>query len=327
MTLKEPKDWKVIGQSLPRLDTAGKVNGRLVYGIDLKLPGMLNAAVRDCPVFGGKLVSFDAAKVASMPGVRHVVRVGVTGVAVVADTWWQAKTALEALPVVWDEGPNKSASSAAFAEVLKEGLTSDKDVFVGNSNGDALAAIAGAATKIEAVYGYPHQNHATLEPMNATALWTAGKCEVWCPTQNGEAALAAAAAAAELPLDKCDVYKTNIGGGFGRRSSSQDYVTQAILIARQVPGVPVKLVWSREEDMTHGRYHPVTMAKLTGALDDHGNLTALHMRLSGQSVLSALRPQVMVNGMDPLTFQGLAKDDPEKPTANDQATCYSVPHL
>ena len=187
--LKEPKDWKIIGQSLLRLDTAGKVNGKLVYGIDLKLPGMLNAAVRDCPVFGGKLVSFEAAKVASMPGVRHVVRVGATGVAVVADTWWQAKTALDALPVVWDEGPNKLASTAAFAEVLKEGLTSDKDVFTGNKNGDALAAIAGATTKVEAVYSYPHQNHTTLEPMNATALWTSSKCEVWCPTQNGEAAL------------------------------------------------------------------------------------------------------------------------------------------
>ena len=175
MRLKDPKDWKIIGHPVPRLDTAGKVNGSLVYGIDLKLPGVLNAAIRDCPTFGGKLMSFNADKVASMPGVRHVVRVGATGVAVVADTWWQAKTALDALPVVWDEGPNKSASTVAFAEVLKEGLTSDEDVFTGNKNGDALAAIASAARKIEAVYGYPHQNHATLEPMNATALWTSSK--------------------------------------------------------------------------------------------------------------------------------------------------------
>lgn len=223
--LKDPKDWKIAGHSMPRLDTAPKVNGSLVYGIDVKLPGMLCAAIRDCPTFGGKLVSFEADKAASMPGVRHVVRVGGTGVAVAADTWWQAKTALDALPVVWDEGPNKSASTASFAEVLKEGLTSDKDIFTGNKNGDALAAIAATPRKIEAVYGYPHQNHATLEPMNATALWTPEKCEVWCPTQNGEAALVAAAAAAGLPQDKCDIYKMAIGGGFGRRSSAQDYVT------------------------------------------------------------------------------------------------------
>ena len=163
--------------------------------------------------------------------------------------------------------------------------------------------------------------------MNATALWMSSKCEVWCPTQNAEAALAAVAAAAELPLDKCDVYRRTIGGGFGRRSSSQDYAVQAVLIAKQIPGVPVKLIWSREEDMAHGRYHPVTMAKLTGALDEQGNLTALHIRISGQSILSTLMPQRMVGGMDPVVFQGLAKDDPEKPTANDQATCYSVPNL
>ena len=325
--LKDPKDWKIAGQSVLRLDTAAKVNGSLIYGIDVKLPGMLNAAIRDCPVLGGKLVSFDAAKIAAMQGVRHVLPVGSTAVAVIADKWWQAKAALDALPIVWDEGPNKSASSAAFAEVLKEGLNSGKDVFVGNKNGDAQAAIAGAATKIEAVYGYPHQNHITLEPMNATARWTSAKCEVWCPTQNGEAALAAAAAAAELQPSQCDVYKTAIGGGFGRRSSSQDFVTQAVLIAKQVPGVPIKLVWSREEDMTHGRYHPVTMAKLTGALDGQGKLTALHIRISGQSILAALRPQMMVGGMDPVVFHGLAKDDPEKPTANDGAICYWVPNL
>ncbi len=325
--LKDPKVWKIAGHSMPRLDTAPKLNGSLVYGIDVKLPGMLCAAIRDCPTFGGKLVSFEADKAASMPGVRHVVRVGGTGVAVAADTWWQAKTALDALPVVWDEGPNKSASTASFSEVLKEGLTSDKDIFTGNKNGDALAAIAAAPRKVEAVYGYPHQNHATLEPMNATALWTPEECEVWCPTQNGEAALVAAAAAAGLPQDKCDIYKMAIGGGFGRRSSAQDYVTQAVLIAKQIPGVPVKLIWSREEDMAHGRYHPVTMAKLTGALDGRGNLTALHIRIAGQSILTALRPQGMIGGMDPVVFQGLAKDDPEKPTVNDQATCYSVPNL
>src|SRR5437773_9588233 len=140
----------------------------MVYGADLKLPGMLNAAIKDCPVFGGKLKSFDAAKVEGMKGVKKVVQVGDSAVAVVADTWWQAKTALDALPIVWDEGPNAQVSSASIAEMLKAGLDADQ-AFVGNQNGDARAAIAGASKKVETVYAYPFQNHAPMEPMNATA--------------------------------------------------------------------------------------------------------------------------------------------------------------
>ena len=325
--LKDAKDWKIAGKPLLRLDTADKTTGKQVYGIDLKMPGMLNATVKECPVFGGTLTSFDDSKVKGMPGVRAVVKVAETGVAVVADTWWQAKTALDALPIVWNEGPNKSASTASFADIMREGLTSEKDVFTGNKNGDALAAIAGAALKVEAVYGVPHQNHATLEPMNATAIWTTDKCEVWCPTQNGEASLAAAATAADLPQAKCDVHKVHLGGGFGRRGAFQDFVTQAVLIAKQMPGIPIKLVWTREEDMAQGRYHPVTMAKLTGALDAKGNLTALHMRISGQSIQKAVRPAALVNGMDPGIFTGIAPDNPEKPTANEHATVYTFPNL
>ena len=149
--LKDPKDWKLIGKSIKRLDTLPKVTGAQVYGFDLKLPGMLNAAIKDCPVFGGKVKSFEAAKVTSMPGVRHVVPVGDSAVAVVADTWWQAKTALDALPIVWDEGPNAQVSSASIAEILKAGLDADQ-AFVRNQNGDVKAAIAGAAKKVEAVY-------------------------------------------------------------------------------------------------------------------------------------------------------------------------------
>src|SRR3989442_12865904 len=202
-TLKDPKDWKVIGKPVKRLDTMDKLNGAMVYGTDLKLPGMLNAAIKDCPVFGGKVKSFEAAKVKGMPGVRHVVPVGDSAVAVVADTWWQAKTALDALPIVWDEGPNAKVSSAEIADMLKAGLDADQ-AFVGNQNGDAKAAIAGAAKKIEAGYAYPFQNHATMEPMNATARYTADRCEVWGPTQNGEAAFAATQAAAGLPAHKCE---------------------------------------------------------------------------------------------------------------------------
>jgi isoquinoline 1-oxidoreductase beta subunit len=319
VALKDPKDWKLIGKPVKRLDTMAKLTGAQVYGADLKLPGMLNAAIKDCPVFGGKVKSFEAAKVKGMPGVRHVVPVGDSGVAVVADTWWEAKTALDALPIVWDEGPNAKVSSATIADVLKAGLDADQ-AFVGNQNGDAKAAIAGAAKKVEAVYAYPFQNHAPMEPMNATARYTADRCEVWVPTQNGEAAFAATLAASGLPADKCEVYKINLGGGFGRRGAFHDYVTQAVLIAKQIPGTPVKLLWSREEDMLHGRYHPVMQAKLTGGLDASGNLAGLHMRLSGQSIITAVFPQLLQNGKDNLTFQGLHP-------SGEFAFGYGVPNL
>ncbi|MGX1169921.1 isoquinoline 1-oxidoreductase beta subunit [Bradyrhizobium sp. USDA 372] len=317
--LKDPKDWKLIGKGVNRLDTADKTTGAMVYGIDVKLPGMLNAAIKDCPVFGGKLKSFDEAKIAGMKGVKKVVKVGDTAVAVVADTWWHAKTALEALPIVWDEGDNAKVSSESIAKWLAEGLDNSQPAYVGNKNGDAKAAIAGAAKKVEAVYAYPYQNHATMEPMNATALYTADKCEVWCGTQNGEAAFAAVLEASGLPAEKCDVHKVMPGGGFGRRGQT-DYVRQAVMIAKQMPGTPIKLLWSREEDMAHGRYHPITQCKMTGAFDANNNLIALHYRLSGQSILFSLRPEALQNGMDPAAFQGVAQ-------SGEAAFGYSVPNL
>ncbi|MCK1535299.1 MULTISPECIES: molybdopterin cofactor-binding domain-containing protein [unclassified Bradyrhizobium] len=317
--LKDPKDWKLIGKGVKRLDTAEKTTGTMVYGIDVKLPGMLNAAIKDCPVFGGKLKSYDEAKITGMKGVKKVVKVGDTAVAVVADTWWHAKTALEALPIVWDEGDNAKVSSESIAKWLTEGLDNGQPAYVGNKNGDAKAAIAGAAKKIEAVYSYPYQNHATMEPMNATALYTADKCEVWCGTQNGEAAFAATLEASGLPAEKCDVHKVMPGGGFGRRGQT-DYVRQAVLIAKEMPGTPIKLLWSREEDMAHGRYHPITQCKMTGAFDADNNLVALHYRLSGQSILFSLRPEALQNGMDPAAFQGVAQ-------SGEAAFGYSVPNL
>jgi isoquinoline 1-oxidoreductase subunit beta len=319
VTLKDPKTWTIAGQGLPRLDTADKLNGKQVYGFDLKLPGMLNASIKACPVFGGKLASFDEAKVMSMPGVKKVVKVDDRSVAVVADTWWQANSALQALPIVWDEGASAKVSSADIAATLQEGLTAEQ-AYEGNKQGDAKAAIAGAAKKVEATYSYPFQNHACMEPMNATALWTPDKCEVWCPTQNGEAAFGAAVQTSGHPAAKVEVYKVHLGGGFGRRGRA-DYVIQAVKIAMQMPGVPIKLLWSREEDMAQGTYHPVTMCKLSAGLDAQGNLVGLHMRISGQSILSSVVPQALQNGKDPAVFQGLNPGGAEGPFG------YAIPNL
>jgi isoquinoline 1-oxidoreductase beta subunit len=317
--LKDPKDWTIAGKPLKRLDTVEKTNGKMIYGADIKLPGMLNAAIKDCPVFGGTLKSFDDSKILGMKGVKKVVRVGESAVAVVADTWWHAKSALETMPVVWDDGKNANVSSESIGKWLQEGLDAAQPAFVGNKAGDVKAAFASAAKTVEAVYAYPYQNHATMEPMNATVLYTAEKCEVWTGTQNGEAVFAAAVEASGLPSDKCEVYKIMPGGGFGRRGMT-DYVRQAVAIAKQMPGTPIKLMWSREEDMLHGRYHPVTQSKLVGAFDADNNLIGLHMRISGQSILASVRPEGMQNGMDPVTFQGLN-------ASGEAAIGYTVPNL
>jgi isoquinoline 1-oxidoreductase subunit beta len=324
--LKDPKNWKIAGKPVKRLDTVDKTTGKQIYGMDLKIPGMLNASIRDCPVFGGKIKSFDEAAALKRPGVKKVVRVGESAVAVVADTWWRANAALDALAIQWDEGPHAAASSASFAETLKAGLDA-KEAVVGNQNGDTPKALAEAARVIEAVYAYPHQNHACMETMNATAKFTpaAGdkpaRCEVWTPTQNGEAALAATSEAAGLPQTQCEVYKIHLGGGFGRRGAHHDWVRQVVAIAKEMPGTPIKLIWSREEDMLHGKFHPVTQAKLRAGLDAQGNITALHMRISGQSILASVAPERMQGGRDPVVFQGLNAPGPEASIG------YSFPHL
>ena len=319
VTLKDPSVWTIAGKSLRRLDTVDKTTGKMIYGIDIRLPGMLNAAIKACPIFGGKLKSYDAAKITNFKGVKKVVAVNDVAVAVIADTWWRAKIALEALPIVWEEGPNKETSSARISTWLDEGLDWTQPAVIGNKQGDASTAINTAAKKLEATYAYPHQNHAALEPLNATALYTPEKCEVWTGTQNGEAAFAAVMSASGLPAEKCEVHKIMLGGGFGRRGFI-DYVEQAVLIAKQMPGIPIKLLWSREEDMTQGKYHPVTKCKLTAAFDADKKLTGIRIRISGQSIFSVARPQMVKNGLDPAVFQGLD-------TGGDARLGYDFPNL
>ncbi len=317
--LKDPKNWRLIGKPMKRLDTVDKLTGKYQYGIDFRMPGMLYAAIRDCPVNGGKVASYDAARAEQMPGVKKIVQVGATGVAAVADSWWQARNAIAAVSIVWDEGAGGKVSSADISAMMAEGLTAEQ-AFVGNKAGDAKATLASATKKVEATYSYPYQNHAPLEPMNATAVWTNDRCDVYCGTQNSEAALASVIAASGHPVTKCDVHRTGLGGGFGRRARN-DYIIQAVQIAKQMPGTPVKLVWSREEDMTHCAFHPATHCKLSASLDDKGNLSGMHMRISGHSIIASLMPDRLENGMDPAVFQGLTADSPEGMFG------YNVPNL
>lgn len=318
--LKDPAAWKIVGKPVARLDTKDKTNGKQIYGMDINLPGMLNAAIRDCPVFGGKVKSFDASAALAKPGVKKVVQVGETAVAVIADTWWRAKSALDLVKINWDNGNDAKASSEAFAQVLKTALDAP-DAVVGTQVGDAKSALKNAAQTITATYAYPHQNHACMETMNATCIWKADSCQVWTPTQNGEAAFAATTEAAGLPAAQCDVYKVHLGGGFGRRGAVHDWVTQVVRIAKQMPGVPIKLIWSREEDMLHGRFHPSTQCKLVAGIDAKGNVESLHMRIAGQSILAGLAPQNVKNGFDPVVFQGLNLSGAET------AIGYTIPNL
>ena len=304
VTIKDPKDWKLIGKVHARIDLPDKVLGRPVYGIDVRIPGMLYATIAQCPVFGGKLASYDEAKVTGLPGVRQVVSLS-NAVAVVADSYWQAHQALAALPITWDEGPNATLDDAAISAMLKEGLAAS-DAVVATNEGDVKAALASAAKVVEAEYQTPFLAHATMEPMNCTAHVLPDKVEVWAPSQNAQAALAAAAKAAGIEPKKIEVHITMLGGGFGRRGAFQDFVTQSVLISKAV-GKPVKLLWSREEDMHHDFYRPVSMAKLAAGLDANGMPVAWQTRITGQSILAAVRPAEVKNGLDKNFLEGLAE--------------------
>ena len=320
ITLKDPKTWKVAGKGVKRLDTADKLDGSKIFAIDVRVPGQLCAAIKACPVWGGQMVSFDAAKVTSMRGVRAVVRVNDRTVAVVADTWWRAKTALDALPIVWNEGEGATQNSATIAARLTEGLTAT-NAFALRNEGDTLKAIAGAAKKVEAVYGSPFLAHATMEPMNCTARVTADKAECWVATQNAEAAHAALSESSGLPLAQCEVHRLDLGGGFGRRGGLQDYVRQAVAIAKQFPGTAIQMIWSREEDQAQDFYRPISMAKMSAGLDANGQLVGLHVRVSGQSINAFIAPQTVADGKDRRQLQGFWEEP------NDAQLGYTVPNL
>ena len=306
VVLKAPKDWTLIGTSPKRIESADKITGKPIYGIDIRLPNMLYAAIRQCPVFKGALSAVDKSSVAGMKGVRRVVALP-DAVAIVADSWWHARRAVDAVRVTWGRTEFDSVSTETLHRTLRDGLAAD-GAGVGLQDGDVAAGFAQAAKLIEAEYSVPFLAHATLEPQNCTAHVTGDRVEIWAPTQDGDTALVAAADAAGVPPENVIVHIPMLGGGFGRRGTIQDFVRQAVLIAKTVDA-PVKLVWTREEDTQHDFYRPMAMAKLTAGLDGSGRPVAWKVRIAGQSILASVIPEM--SGMIDRNFlQAFLEDMP-----------------
>lgn len=323
LKLKSPTEWKIIGKPVKRLDTLDKLDGSKKYAVDVQLPGMLNAIYIGSPVFGAKLVSIDGQAALKMPGVKKVLKVADDGFAVVADTWWQAKVAAEKVQVKWGDEELSLHSSGTIDTYLKTGLTANSGLFTFRNEGNAQAVIKDQKNIIEATYSAPFLAHATMEPLNCTALVTSERAEIWVGTQDPEGGQLAMSKTLGMPMNQCFVNRYDPGGGFGRRGRVSDYVVHAVNIARQMPGTPIKMLWTREEDMTHGQYRPISMCKLTATLDESNRLKAMHIRLSGQSIYGWRNPNEDLNGFkDFFQVQGWYVDP-----KSDQQLCYKPPNV
>jgi isoquinoline 1-oxidoreductase subunit beta len=305
LALKDPKDFTLIGTPAKRLDTPEKVNGKARFGIDAMIPGMKFATVAACPVFGGKLKSVDDSKAMAIKGVRQVVKID-NAVAVVGDHMWAAMQGLSALAIEWDDGPNANVTTEGIVEQMAR--ASQNEGVVARSDGDFAKAIPGAAKRIDAVYEMPFLAHAAMEPMNCTVHVTKDSCEIWVGIQVVSRAQATAAQVTGLPPEKIQVHNHLLGGGFGRRLDV-DGVTQAVAIAKQVDG-PVKIVWSREEDIQHDVYRPYYYDRFTAGFDEQDRLVAYHHRVTASSILARWAPPAFVNGLDEDAVNGAAKEMP-----------------
>ena len=274
--LKDPKQFRIIGKSIKRLDTRAKVNGTAQFGLDAKVPGMVFAVVARCPVFGGKVASFDPTKAKAVPGVKTVVQVP-SGVAVIGENTWAAMQGRKALEIRWDEGPVANVNSAGISKMFAE--YAEQPGAVAKKSGDFEQAFANAAKKVNAVYEAPYQSHSPMEPMNCTAVVRADSCEIWAPTQMQAGGRSAAAQLTGLKPEQVKLNTLFLGGGFGRRSSV-DYLSEAVEVAKTMPGTPVKLTWSREDDMQHDLYRPASYVKFSGAVDAEGWPVALSAKVA-----------------------------------------------
>jgi isoquinoline 1-oxidoreductase beta subunit len=323
LVLKPSKDWTIIGQPLLRIDTMDKLDGSKKYSVDVQLPGMLNAIYVGSPVFGAKLKTLDDREAIKMPGVKRVLKVADDGYAVVADTWWHAKVASEKIKVTWTDEELRLKSSSTIDAYLKTGLTATSGLFTFRNEGDVPNTIGKGQKKVEATYSTPFLAHATMEPLNCTALVTADRAEVWAGTQDPEGGLLAMSKTLGIPIGKCVFNRYDPGGGFGRRARVSDYVVNAVNIAKQMPGTPIKMIWTREEDMTHGQYRPISMCKLSASLDENNRMTAMQIRLSGQSIYAWRNQDQDLTGFkDNSQVQGWSGDP-----NSDQQLCYGVPNL
>ena len=305
VTLKDPKDFKIIGKAIKRLDTPDKTNGKAVFGLDVNVPGMLVAVVARPPVFGGKLKSFNADKTKAVPGVRYVVEIE-RGVAVVADGFWPAKLGREALEIVWDEGPRASLDSRTQREEYA-GLAKKTGV-VAKNEGEAVSALSKASKKLEAIYDLPYLAHATMEPMNCVADVRADSCEIWVGTQFQSGDRDAAARDTGLKPEQVKLHTTLLGGGFGRRSPLDSHVVrEAVQISKTVK-VPVKVVWTREDDMRGGYYRPRAYHTVSAGLDGNGKPVAWQQRIVCQSIFvgTPFEPAVVKNGVEETAVKGAA---------------------
>jgi isoquinoline 1-oxidoreductase beta subunit len=298
--LKDPSKWRYIGKPLKRLDTAGKITGKTEFGIDVKLPGMLYASLAQCPVIGGKVTAVDDAKAKAMPGVKHVVRI-TDGVAVVADSWWQAKQARDALNITWDEGPSKGLNSEMVFKGLADAMAKPGASI--KKQGDVDGAMKTAAKTVNATYEMPFLSHSPLEPMNFTADVRKDSALLIGSIQFQELAMGMAAGITGLKPEQITVKTTFLGGGFGRRIDC-DFFAQAVEISKAV-GAPVKLVWTREDDMTHDFYRPASLTQMSAGLDASGKPTALSLKLSSPSVTARLIPPLVKDGVDPLMTEAI----------------------
>jgi isoquinoline 1-oxidoreductase beta subunit len=299
VTLKDPKNFKVLGNSLARLDVPEKVNGSAVFGIDVKLPGLLTAKVVRCPVFGGKVAGFNADKAKAVPGVKNVVQI-TNGVAVVADNYWSASRGAQALEVTWDEGRLAKLTSADILAKYRE--LAQQPGKVARNDGNADSTIA-SSKSFERTFEAPFLAHATMEPMNCTADVRADGCDVYVPTQGQTPSHQAAVAASGLPADKVKVHVTYMGGGFGRRGEA-DFVMDAVETSKAI-GKPVKVIWSREDDMQHDYYRPVSYARMWGAVDGSGKPTVFKQHIVQQSLMKRIGG-LPPNGVDFISVDGSA---------------------
>ena len=298
--VKDPKDYKYIGKPVKRLDTPVKINGKAEFGIDVRLPKMQHAVVARCPVFGGKLKSFDATKAKAIRGVKQVLEIS-SGVAVVADNTWSAMEGRRALQMEWEEGPNAAVSSESIRRLYVE--NAEKPGAIARKDGDVETALAGAAKKLEAVYEAPFLAHATMEPMNCAADVRADGCDIYAPTQFQTFSQNTGAKITGLKPEHVRIHTTYLGGGFGRRAE-QDFITEAVELSKAV-SAPVQVTWSREDDMQHDFYRPATFTKLTGGLDSEGWPVAWKCRVVGPSIMSRFFPGSVKNGLDNSSVEGI----------------------